>query len=331
LTTEIRGRVRAAAAAAVLSLLVSTSIHAAALSLVGTIPLRGVEGRIDHLSIDPAGHRLFVSALGSSSIKVIGLETGSVLRSLEGFSEPQGVLYVRELNKLYVTNAGNGECDVLDGSTYVILKRIPLREDADNLHYESTTRRMYVSAGSRLVVLDAVEDRQRGVIELPGHPEGFVLEQGGPRIFVNIPSPGRGVFVVERTTSSITARWAIGGAAFPAALDETSGRLFVGTRDPASLEILDVSSGRSIGRAATDGDSDDVWFDRERGRVYVSCGEGFVDVFQQDGSGPVVEKERVPTAAGARTSLWVPDLRRLFVAVPHRGAQAAEIRVYAVD
>jgi DNA-binding beta-propeller fold protein YncE len=318
-------------AAAFLALLVSAGLHAATLTLVGALPLPGVEGRIDHLSIDPAGRRLFVSALGGNSVEVIGLDSGTVLRHIAGFREPQGVLYVTGAGKLYVTNAGSGECDVLDGTTYAVLKRIELGDDADNLHYDEAARRMYVAAGSSLVVIDTADDRLNSTIALPGHPEGFVLERGGPRIFVNVPFPSRSVFVVDRLKAAVVGRWPVGGVNFPIALDEEGGLLFVAAREPASLHVVDTATGRNGGILQTDGDADDAWYDALRGRVFISCGAGFIDVFQQDPTRRLAAAGTVPTAAGGRTSLWVPDLRRLFVAVPRRGAHAAEIRVYAVE
>ena len=292
------------------------------------------EGRLGHFGT--AAHRQCLCR--SVKIPLPGRRCiPSVLRSLKGFSEPQGVLYVPELNKLYITNAGNGECDVLDGSTYSLLKRIDLGADADNLHYEPATGRMYISAGNNLVILDVADDRQVGAIAFPGHPEGLVLEHDGSRVFVNVPVPSGSVFVVDRAQAAIKSRWPVGNvfssaiSNFPIALDEKHGLLFVGTRAPALLKAIDISSGKTVADAGTDGDADDISYDPERARVYVSCGAGFVDVFQQEDSGRLTEVGRIATAAGGRTSLWVPERGRLFVAVPHRGSHAAEIRVYAAE
>jgi DNA-binding beta-propeller fold protein YncE len=326
--------------AAILVFLITTSsfaVPSGSFTLVASIPLPGVEGRIDHLTIDLTGNRLFVAALGNNSVEVIGLGTNSVLRSLRSFSEPQGVAYVSDLNRLYVTNAGSGECDVIDGSSYGVLRRMDLGGDADSLHDDPSAHRVLISAGNSLVILDATGNTQAGTIGLPGHPEGFVLEQHGPQVFVNVPVPSRSVFVIDRSRGAVTHRWPIGGilsnafSNFPIALDEGDGMLFVGTREPPSLKVLDVSTGKDVGDMKIDGDADDIWYDADRKRIYVSCGAGFIDIFQQEDSRHFAEAGRIATAAGGRTSLWVPELSRLFVAIPHRGSQAAEIRIYAAD
>ena len=73
--------------------------------------------------------------------------------------------------------------------------------------------------------------------------------------------------------------------------------------------------------------SDDVFFDAKRQRVYVSCGKGFVDVIQRDGD-TYEELARIPTVAGARTALFVPERDRLYLAVRASGGEGAAIWVF---
>ena len=76
------------------------------------------------------------------------------------------------------------------------------------------------------------------------------------------------------------------------------------------------------------GDTDDLFYDAARKRLYVSGGEGYIDVFQEQDAGRFGRVAHMATAAGARTSLFVPDQSRLYLAVPHRGNQKAEVRIY---
>ncbi len=153
---------------------------AAPLAQVAAIALPAAGGRIDHLAIDLQGKRLFVCALGSNEVEVVGLASGSIIHRIGGLSEPQGVCYVPEANRIYVTNAGSGECDIYDGTSYDLRKRIELGADADNIHYDPSTHRLFVSAGDRIAVIDLTTERVTGSAALPGHPEGFVLEQDAP-------------------------------------------------------------------------------------------------------------------------------------------------------
>jgi hypothetical protein len=115
------------------------------------------------------------------------------------------------------------------------------------------------------------------------------------------------------------------------ALDETNRRLFAVCRRPAVLVVFSTDSGAVITRIPTVGDSDDVFYDPARKRVYVSGGEGAVAVLQQQDPDHYQEIARLPTVKGARTSLFVPELGRLFLAVRKQGSEDAAIRVYAVS
>ena len=112
------------------------------------------------------------------------------------------------------------------------------------------------------------------------------------------------------------------------ALDEANHRLFVGCRRPAKVLVYDTASGKEVMSFDIVGDTDDLFYDAARKRLYVSGGEGYVDVFQNQDANRFARIARVATAAGARTSLFVADQNRLYLAVPHRGSQKAEIRVY---
>ncbi len=297
------------------------------------MPLPGVDGRIDHLAIDVSRKRLFVSALGNNSVEVVDLSSAAVIRSIGGLEEPQGAYYAADSDKLYVTNGGNGRCDVFDGASFRLLTRIDLGSDADNIHGDPRSHQVLIAAGEAISVVDTTTDRRVAEISLPGHPEGFALDPRGS-VFANVPAPARSVFVLDRLRGAVIKRWSIGGplanafSNFPMSLDDAHRRLFVATRTPAALKVLDADTGRSIAGLGIDRDADDVFYDARRGSMYVSCGDGFLDVIQQADPDHYRTTARIATAAGARTSLWVPEMDRLFVAVPRRGSQQAEVRVF---
>ena len=172
--------------------------ESAALRSVQTIPLPSVEGRIDHMAVDIKGQRLFIAALENNTVEVLDLRVGRHIRSITGFHEPQGVSFIPEFNKIFVANAKNGACDVFDGSSFQHIKSINFSEDADNIRYDATTRRVYVGyGGGGLGIIDAATGDQLGDIRLEGHPESFQLEKSGTRIFANIPTAQK-IVVVDR-------------------------------------------------------------------------------------------------------------------------------------
>ena len=305
----------------------SLAADPAALRLVQTIPLPNVEGRIDHMAVDVPGQRLFVAALGNNSVEVVDLRTGKRSHTLGGFHEPQGVAWISGRGQLFVASGGDEMCHVLDGSSFAATAVGGQIDDADNVRYDAAAHRVYVGCGSgSLWVFDATKWTVVGAIPLPAHPESFQLETRGPRIFVNIPG-SRCVQVVDRNQMRVVSSWPLksADANFPMALDEQRRRVLLGCRKPPTLLVLDSDSGKEVANVKIDGDADDISYDSKRKRVYISCGAGFVDVMDADDYKLL---EKIPTAGGARTSLFVPELDRLCVAVPHRGNQAAEIRVY---
>jgi DNA-binding beta-propeller fold protein YncE len=289
-----------------------------------------VDGRIDHLAVDLAGKRLFVAALGNNTVEVVDLAAGRRVRSLAGFDEPQGVAYLADANRLVVANGGSGAVDLLDGGTLERASRVPLGGDADNVRYDAGTKTVYVAYGEgAIAAIDPASGVKSWEVRLSGHPEAFALESSSPRIYVDVPDSGH-VAVIDRSRHTVEATWPVKGASanFPLALDEADHRLFVGCRHPARILVFDTTKGVQTGSLEIGGDVDDVFYDAARHRLYAAAGEGRVDVFDRSGTDAFTPAGRVATAPGARTCLYVPELGRLYVAVPHRGGQPAEIRVY---
>jgi YVTN family beta-propeller protein len=300
------------------------------LSDAGVIPLPAVERRIDHMAIDPAGKRLFVAALGNGTLEVLDVAADKRIASVGGLNEPQGVAYLPLLHRIVVATRG-GSVASFDDGTYQRTATMPNMGDSDNLRYDAAAGQLYLGYGEgALGVIDPSSLRLVGSIPLGGHPESFRLEDSSPRIFVNVP-PTREILVVDRQQRSIVKRIRLAGFAnnYPMSIDEGGHRLFVGVRQPARLLVFDTLSGSQISAVPCVGDSDDLFYDSRRDRVYVIGGEGFVDVFDAAASGKYDRLERIATRAGARTGLWSSELDRLFVAWPRRDGHPAEIHVLA--
>jgi len=297
---------------------------------VATIEMPGVKGRIDHLSVDLKRHRLFVAALGNNTVEVLDVERQRHEKSLPGFGEPQGVLYLADRDRLYVANGSGDRLDILEGNSFASVKRIAKLADADNVRYDHAADKVVVGYGKgALQILDPNSGEAAVDIQLPAHPESFQLERNGSRIFVNLPD-ARQVAVVDRSKRAITAAWDVPGARanFPMTLDEAGRRLFVGARSPAVMLVYDTDSGNVVGKAPIGGDTDDLFYDTDRKRIYVICGEGRVDVFRQDDADHYSQIGTVKTAPRARTGLFVPEEGRLYVAAPAVDSAPARILVY---
>ena len=307
---------------------VISSRAAEPLKLVRTIPLPGVEGRIDHMAVDLVTRRLLVAALGNNTLEVVDLNAGQRVHTIKGLHEPQGVLCAQ--NRIYVANGGDGKLAIFEGTSFRPLQTVDFSGDADNVRYDAERMQAYIGYGSgALGIVDVTPARRVGDIPLDGHPESFQLEKSGARIFVNVPTAGH-IAVIDRRARAVTLKWPLPGHPqnFPMALDEDEHRLFAGCRKPAHVAVLDTNSGKIVAQLDCVGDTDDLFYDAALRRLYVSGGEGFLSVFQEQDPDHYTQLAKISTSAGARTSLFAPDFKRFYLAVPHRGAQAAEVRVY---
>src|SRR5437016_3780026 len=313
--------------------LATVRAQTAPLKLTETIALPGVEGRIDHFAFDAAGERLFVCALGNNTVEVVDLRKGVRVHSITGFGAPQGIAYIPELNRMFVANDKGGICKIYDGKSFQAVGELDFKDDADNVRYDSATKQIFVGFGSGGIgIINAAGGEQLGLIKLAAHPEAFALEERGKRIFVNVPN-ARHVAVINRDKGEVVATWKTGDASanFPMALDETNHRLFIGCRSPSKLVVLNTDSGNLVASIGISSDTDDIFYDSKRHRIYAICGAGKIDIIEQTSADAYKALAKIDTANGARTGLFVPARDTIFVAVPHRGSQQAAIRAYQIE
>jgi DNA-binding beta-propeller fold protein YncE len=308
------------------------------LLLVEAIPLENAKGRFDHFASGKG--RLFISALGTNAVEVVNIFGRTLEHTIAGAPEAQGVAFSPETNKLFVAS-GAGKVYIYDGSTYDLITSVDFKGGADNLRYDAANKRVYVACGddeetAAIATIDATTNqRLEEEYKLGGEPESFQLEKSGPNIYVNVP-PLKQIVVINRTTKEIK-RWPLKGVEenFPMALDEADHRLFVGTHVPGRLVVFDTTSGRTVATLRSVQDMDDLYFDADRKRIYMPGGEGFIDVFQMTDPDHYRLLTKIPTALGARTAGYFgkagKGFDRFYLAVPARGGQSAEVRIYTVQ
>jgi YVTN family beta-propeller protein len=296
------------------------------LRLEAKIPLGQVVGRIDHMAFDLARKRLFVAELGNDSVGVVDVAARQVVHRIAGLRSPQGVGYLPSLDLLFVANATDGSVHLFNGPQYAEAGRLDLGADADNVRIDAAANRVLVGyGGGAIATIDPASRSKVLDVPLPAHPESFQLDASSHRIYANLPET-RSISVIDPATHK-AATWPMhAGGNFPMALRPAAQHVVVVFRRPAKLGVFTMADGASVASPDTCGDSDDVFDDARRDRIYVSCGDGSIDVF--DGK-DYRRLARIHTVAGARTALFVPELDRLFVAVRASGSEPAAIWVFA--
>lgn len=305
-------------------------LNSGSLGLVQTIPLSNVSGRIDHMDMDINGQRLFVAELENNSLDVLNLKSGKRIISINGLHEPQGIAFIPETKRIVVANGGDGTVQIFDSDNYSLLKTVSLSSDADNVRYDHNQKLVYVGFGSGgLAIIDPTKGELISSINLDGHPESFqISDEFRPRIFVNVPE-NSSIEVIDAQKGAIVAKWPNNGTSgnYPMALDEDFHRLFVVYREPPELHVIDTDSGKVIAKMSIGGDPDDIFYDSKNSQIYISGGQGFVNVISVKGNN-YHEVAKIQTDIGARTSLFVPLLNRLYVAVPDYSGEGAKIQVF---
>jgi len=283
------------------------------------------------------GRRAFLAALAKNTIEVVDLRAARVIQTLQDFAKPQGVRFVAGLNKLFVASGMDGTLKTLDGTTLSLLRTDHVSLGADAIGYDPRTNALFVGSGGvdagkeegDLTVFDARTGARIAAIVTDAHAGGSVVEQQGSHLFVLVPEKAE-VLVLDRKSRVVDAKWTIPGIQKNVAvdLDEQNHRLFLGVRTPASVVVLDSRSGAVIASIPTVGTLDGLSYDPTTRRIYTSGGEGFVDVTRQINADHYERIAHIPTGANARTSVFVPDWRRLYVAVPRDKDRDAELRVF---
>jgi len=299
-----------------------------------------VKGRFDHLGIDINGNRLFVVGEEAAQVLVFDLTSGKFIRAIK-VDHPHAVLYREDLGRIYITDEGKGVLNIYDSKTYDLVKAVTLKVDTDSIGYDPATKYLYIDNGGDnahetftiLSVVDTTAATKLADIKIDGDTlEAMALEKSGDRLFLNNPAKME-VEVIDRKTNKVATVWPVkmGKGNATMALDESSHRLFVGCRSGV-IVIFDSQSGKELQALPVGKGVDDLMFDPASKRIYAtSGGTGAVDVFKEADPDHYQSLGNVPSGPGGKTGLLVPQLGRLFVAVPPRGTAPGEVYVYQVQ
>lgn len=314
----------------------------APLKLVETIALPGLrDGDFDHFAPDVEGHRLFLTGEENERVLVLDTNKNKLIHTMEDVKAPHAILFRKDLRKLFVIEGDASAVRIYDSETYQPISDIRVSVDADSIAYDAATHYLYVVNGGReahtpyslISVIDTDNSKKLRDIKInTDHVEAIVLEKSGPRMFCNLTGQNA-VGVLDRNKSSLDATWPLppGDKVNVAmTLDESNHRLFVVTRNPGKLIVLNSDSGKVVTSLPAVGMVDDMSYDARQKRLYLA-GDGSLDVFEQKDPDHYALLAKIPGAFRAKTGILVPELSRYYLAVPHHENKEAEVRVYEIQ
>jgi DNA-binding beta-propeller fold protein YncE len=311
------------------------------LRLVQTIDVPGVR-KWDHFGVDLKGNRLFVSSEEEPAVEVFDLRTNKHLQSLTEFKEPHNVLPFPELKKIFVVDGEASEIKILDYDSYKLIGRIALTIDADPIVYDPASKYLYVVNGGReaktptclISVVDIATGKKLADMTLETNRlESMAIEKSSNRLFVNMTGINS-IGVVDREKRAVVQTWPItaGKENVPLQYDEATHRLFLATRKPSKLVVVNADNGKEVTSLDVADYVDDLAYDAAHHRLYVpgGGGNGAVSVVEQRGADNYQVVATIPTKPGAKTARFVPELNKYYVGVPAKDAQPAQILVFDV-
>jgi DNA-binding beta-propeller fold protein YncE len=314
----------------------------APLKLVGTIPLPTLgEGDFDHFAKDIEGHRLFLTAEKNGSVEVFDTTSNKLIHTISGLKAPHALLYRPDVKKLFIVDGDDSQVKVYNSTNYRLLGHIPTAVDADSIAYDPESKHLYVVNGGReaktpysfITEVDTNKSAKLRDIKIDTNwIEALALEKSGPRMFCVLTGLNA-IGVLDRKQGSLTAKWPLPAEdKHPVALgfDELNHRLFVSTRDPGKLVVLNSDAGSVVAELPPAPLIDDLSFDPNRKRLYLA-GDGSLFIYHQDDPDHYSLMSKVPTSFRAKTGLLVPEWNRYYLAVPRHAKQQAEVRVYEVQ
>jgi hypothetical protein len=294
------------------------------LVLEQTIPLQGVAGKLDHLAVDREGERLFVANKPNNTLDIVDLKAGKLIKQIPGQGKVSGVAYAADLDMIFVGN-GAGFCNGFDGKDYSEEFSTPA-PNADNVHYHSGNKMVYVGQDEIMSVLDAKTGERRAEIKLPGAVHGFRIDKDAAKIYAVLTKPNL-IGVIDIRKNEVVEKYPLSEAGSPITQDAAHGLLFVGCpRNKPKVIVLEAKTGKEIGSIEIPAGIDDLHFDRRRNRLYASCSDQALVVIQKTGNEYEII-DRIATPKDSRTCVFSGG--KLYLGVPRlENTEAAEVRIF---
>jgi len=298
--------------------------------------IRDITGRMGGMAMDVEKNILYVAASAANVIEVHNVANSKSIQTLKDQESPNELVFIPESRTLVASCGADSSCRVFKADETGALTpghRLSFAGETGPLIYDAAAKLCWVGHGVFISSFDPADGSKKSEISLDGigRPVAIVAENSGPRLYV-ITTPANEVVVIDRDKKEVTARWPLTDRAPAAlALDELNGNLFIATRSPARLLMLDTADGSVLANVDGPTEPGSIWHDPWLRKVYIAGNQSDLWVYQQTARNGVARLAKERTAPGARTSLHIPAHRRLIVAAPNLGDdETARLFIYQI-
>jgi DNA-binding beta-propeller fold protein YncE len=286
---------------------------------VKEIPIGG-EGGWDYLSIDPAGHRLYVSH--ATKVVVVDTEKDAVAGEIADTPGVHGFAIAPELGRGFASNGREAKASIVDLKTLKTISKVDTGENPDAILYDTAHKEVYTfnGRGHSATVIDAQNGKVVATIPLPGKPEFAVEDPKADRIYNNIEDKNE-VVVIDAKEHKVVNTWPIepGEAASGLAIDREHHRLFLGCDNKLML-MMDSTSGKVVDKVAIGEGVDANAFDPETQFAFASC-QGTTTIAHEDSPDKLTVVQTLKTATGARTIALDTKAHKIYLPTAQYEAQ----------
>jgi DNA-binding beta-propeller fold protein YncE len=308
--------------------------------LIKTVELPGYTGDFDHFAVDYDRNRLLLAAEDHGTLEVFDLNNSGHLRTISGFGNPHSILVRKGVPTVFITDSTDKNATIRDAATYARKQTVNLTPGADTAKYDPSSNILYVVTGGKdvdmktcnLEAINPDTGAKLGSITFQdNHVEAMAFVDGDPRIFLNLTQTNK-LAVIDRKSMKVIATWPVPPAKDNAmvAFDPAQHRLYVVTRTPGMVVVMNSDTGAVIGTQPGPLRADEVQYDPATHRLYVPGGEGYMGIYDTSDPNHLKMMEKVTTAPGAKTALLIPALHRLFLAASP-GETKATAKIFTYD
>jgi DNA-binding beta-propeller fold protein YncE len=275
------------------------------------------DGGFDFLTVASDNRRVYITH--NDSVQVLDADTLKLVGTVDKVAHPHGVVFLPDLGKGYATSGDPGSVVVFDLKTFKHITEIPTAKDSDVIIYDKASGKVVTFNGDsqNSTVIDPATDQAVTTLDLGGAPEVAVADGKG-HLFDNLESKSE-VLKIDSKTMKTTRHWPLAPGESPSGLsmDVENNRLFSGCHNKL-LVVMNAKNGKVIQTLPIGDHVDGTTFDPESGNIFVSCGDGTLNVIHEDSPDKYTVVENVQTEEGAKTLAFDSKTGRVFLSTAKR-------------